>query len=153
MDQGDLKLLGVSAGASQTYGLPRLQEFLRFCPFQSAATYPASRHGQDPRWRSAQPGPYNRTDLIGHFGNQVSRLPFDCWAISHPPLANIVSSSSRHSERQTKFHTGIRDVIPQPVRHSCRTSLPGAASPRRFEPTCWRERRRPRSCALAPVSS
>jgi hypothetical protein len=62
----------------KTYGPPRLQEFLRSCPFQSAVTYPASRHGQEPRWRSAQPSPHNRTDLIGHFGNQVSRLPFDC---------------------------------------------------------------------------
>ena len=32
-------------------------------------------------------------------GNQVSRTPFDCQAISLPPLANIVSLSAPHVRR------------------------------------------------------
>ena len=51
---------------------------LAFCPFQSAATYPASRQSPEPRWRFAQPDPHNPIDLGGHLNTKDSRLPFDC---------------------------------------------------------------------------
>ena len=49
-----------------------------------------------PRWRSARPGPHKTLGVERHFLNQVSRTPFDCRAISLPPLANIVSPSTHH---------------------------------------------------------
>ena len=100
------------------------------CLIQSAATYPALGQSQEPRWRSAQPGPHNPTDLMGHLTYQVSRLPFDCEAISRPPLANIVSSSSPYSTRPTKFHTAIGGFTPRLIRCPQRTSPAAAAPPR-----------------------
>ena len=49
-----------------------------------------------PRWRYARPGPHKLLGVERRFLNQVSRTPFDCQAISLPPLANIVSSSAPH---------------------------------------------------------
>jgi len=49
-----------------------------------------------PRWRYARPGPHKLYGIIRHFLNQVSRTPFDCQAISLPPLAKhrwLVSAS------------------------------------------------------------
>ena len=52
-----------------------------------------------PRWRYARPGPHKLFGVGRRFLNQVSRTPFDCQAISLPPLANIVSSSAPHVRR------------------------------------------------------
>jgi transposase len=53
-----------------------------------------------PRWRYARPGPHKLFGVERHFFDQVSRTPFDCQAISLPPLANTVSSSAPHMRRQ-----------------------------------------------------
>ena len=52
-----------------------------------------------PRWRYARSGPHKLLGVERRFFNQVSRTPFDCQAISLPPLANIVSSSAPHMRR------------------------------------------------------
>ena len=52
-----------------------------------------------PRWRYARPGPHKLFGVERHFFDQVSRTPFDCQAISLPPLANTVSSSAPHMRR------------------------------------------------------
>ena len=52
-----------------------------------------------PRWRYARSGPHKLFGVERRFLNQVSRTPFDCQAISLPPLANIVSSSAPHVRR------------------------------------------------------
>jgi transposase len=49
--------------------------------------------------RYARPGPHKLFGVERRFLNQVSRTPFDCQAISLPPLANIVSSSAPHVRR------------------------------------------------------
>jgi hypothetical protein len=43
-----------------------------------------------PRWRYARPGPHKLCGVGRRFFNQVSRTPFDCQAISLPPLASTV---------------------------------------------------------------
>jgi transposase len=52
-----------------------------------------------PRWRYARPGPHKHRGVGRRFFNQVSRTPFDCQAISFPPLANTVSSSAPQVRR------------------------------------------------------
>jgi hypothetical protein len=52
-----------------------------------------------PRWRYARPGPHKHRGVGRRFFNQVSRTPFDCQAISLPPLANTVSSSAPQVRR------------------------------------------------------
>jgi transposase len=52
-----------------------------------------------PRWRYARPGPHKLRGVRRRFFDQVSRTPFDCQAISLPPLANTVSSSAPHMRR------------------------------------------------------
>jgi transposase len=52
-----------------------------------------------PRWRYARPGPHKLRGVGRRFFNQVSGTPFDCQAISFPPLANTVSSSAPHVRR------------------------------------------------------
>ena len=52
-----------------------------------------------PRWRYARPGPHKLFGVERRFFNQVSRTPFDCQAISFPPLANTVSSSAPQVRR------------------------------------------------------
>jgi transposase len=52
-----------------------------------------------PRWRYARPGPHKHRGVGRRFFDQVSRTPFDCQAISFPPLANTVSSSAPQVRR------------------------------------------------------
>jgi transposase len=52
-----------------------------------------------PRWRYARPGPHKLRGVGRRFFNQVSGTPFDCQAISFPPLANTVSSSAPQVRR------------------------------------------------------
>jgi hypothetical protein len=47
----------------------------------------------------ARSGPHKLRGVGRHFLNQVSGTPFDCQAISLPPLANIVSSSAPQVRR------------------------------------------------------
>ena len=82
----------------KTYGPPRCKWFLRVRHDRSASTYPASDQAR-PRWRYARSGPHKLRGVGRHFLNQVSRTPFDCQAISLPPLANIVSSSAPQVRR------------------------------------------------------
>src|SRR4029077_2086702 len=78
----------VPVDASQkTYGPPRCKWLLRVHHDRSASTYPASDQAR-PRWRYARPVPHKLPGVERHFFDQVSRTPFDCQAISLPPLAN-----------------------------------------------------------------
>ena len=47
-----------------------------------------------PRWRYARPNPHKHRGVWRRFFNQVFGSPFDCQAISFPPLANVGPTSA-----------------------------------------------------------
>jgi transposase len=61
---------------------------------QSASTYPASKDPSRPRWRYARFGPHKTPGVERRFLNQASGTPFDCQAISLPPLANLIDRTA-----------------------------------------------------------
>src|SRR4029078_6873273 len=70
---------------------PVCERFCVSCHHQSALTYPALEQGSEPRWRSAQPGPHNLTDLLGPLSFTKFQAAVRLLGHSRPPLANIVS--------------------------------------------------------------
>ena len=90
---------------------PSASDFVEDAFVQSASTYPASGSCPRPRWRSARPGPHKTLGVERHFLNQGSSTPFDCQAISLPPLANIVSPSTHQSRCQADSYAKIPDGV------------------------------------------
>ena len=93
---GPHKTLGIERHFLKTYGPPRLQVILSRTPLSVCFNVSGLGLFPRPRWRYARPGPHKTLGIERHFLKQVSRTPFDCQAISLPPLANIVSPSTHH---------------------------------------------------------
>src|ERR1700719_1042403 len=117
---------------------PSASDFVEDAFVQSASTYPASGSCPRPRWRSARPGPHKTRGVERHFLNQGSSTPFDCQAISLPPLANIVSPSTHQSRCQADSYANMGASLAAkccPCRrtaHEMRASLLASATTATF---------------------
>ena len=93
---GAVKITRLDLSAAQLRNVwpAPLQDVLSSCHDQFASTYPASglNPGQD--GDTQRPGPHKTPGVERHFLNQVSRTPFDCQAISIPPLATSLAVSA-----------------------------------------------------------
>lgn len=96
-----------AAAFKNVWPAPSASDFVEYAFVQSASTYPASGSCPRPRWRSARPGPHKTLGVERHFLNQGSSTPFDCQAISLPPLANIVSPSTHQSRCQADSYADM----------------------------------------------
>jgi hypothetical protein len=150
--QKKLQARGVSAGIGtlwrffdrrritfkNVWPAPSASDFVEDAFVQSASTYPASGSCPRPRWRSARPGPHKTLGVERHFLNQGSSTPFDCQAISLPPLANIVSPSTHQSRCQADSYANMGASLAAkccPCRrtaHEMRASLLASATTATF---------------------
>ena len=127
-----------AAAFKNVWPAPSASDFVEDAFVQSASTYPASGSCPRPRWRSARPGPHKTLGVERHFLNQGSSTPFDCQAISLPPLANIVSPSTHQSRCQADSYANMGASLAAkccPCRrtaHEMRASLLASATTATF---------------------